>query len=185
MLLSSRYKKRHLLRALKYVAVAGALAGLVAGCGFQPLHGKRPGTAANAGDIISDMSYVTVVPIADRVGQLVRNQLLDLMHPRGMADRPVFRLVVTLVEIREGLAIQQDDSATRHNLRLAAQFSLIDTRDGMELLSGAARAISAYNVVSSDYANLASQKDARKRAALNVAEGIQNRIAVYFSRRRG
>ncbi len=185
MLLSSRYYKRRFRRASIYAAVAVTMTGLVAGCDFQPLHGKHSGTAANAGDIISDMSYVTVVPIADRVGQLVRNQLLDLMHPRGMADRPVFRLIVTLVEIREGLAIQQDDSATRYNLRLAAQFSLIDTRNGVALLSGAARAISAYNVVSSDYANLASQKDARKRAALNVAEGIQNRIAVYFSRRRG
>ncbi len=137
------------------------------------------------GNTISDMAYVEVVPIGDRVGQSVRNQLLDLLHPRGMVDRPVFRLVVTLDESREGLAIQQDDSTTRYNLRLIAKFRLTDTRNGAELLNGATRAIAAYNVVRSDYANLISERDARKRAAHSVAEGIQNRIAVYFSRRRG
>ena len=137
------------------------------------------------GNTISDMAYVEVVPIGDRVGQSVRNQLLDLLHPRGMVDRPVFRLVVTLDESREGLAIQQDDSTTRYNLRLIAKFRLTDTRNGAELLNGATRAIAAYNVVRSDYANLISERDARKRATHSVAEGIQNRIAVYFSRRRG
>ena len=169
--------------------IGAAVAGLLAGCGFQPLHGNRANltrnTSLSGGNVISDMAYVEVAPIADRVGQSVRNQLLDLLHPRGMVDRPVFRLVVTLVERQEGLAIQQDDSATRYNLRLAGQFSLIDTRNGAELLRGTARAIAAYNVVLSDYANLISQKDARKRAAYSMAEGIQSRIAVYFSRRRG
>ena len=163
------------------------MGGLLAGCGFQPLHGVG-NVAANgtAGvSVASDMAYVQVQPIADRVGQSVRNQLLDLLHPRGMSDRPVFRLVVTLKESRDGLAIQQDDSTTRYNLRLAARFRLTDTRNGAELLEGTTRAIAAYNVVRSDYANLISERDARKRAAHSVAERIQSRVAVYFSRRRG
>lgn len=162
------------------------IAGLLAGCGFQPLHGSRKGPAGSPSQrsVINDMAYVAVAPIADRVGQTVRNQLLDLLHPRGMADRTIFRLTVTLSESLEGLAIEQDDSATRYNLRLTARFCLTDSRDGVELLKGMTRAIAAYNVVRSDYANLISERDARRRTALSVAEGIQGRIAVYFSHQR-
>jgi len=160
--------------------------GAVTGCGFQPLHGHsdkgRAGSAA--GSTLSDMAYVKVAPIADRVGQLVHNHLRERMQPRGAAARPVFRLTTTLSENREGLAFQQDDSATRYNLRLSAHFVLTDRRNGTELLQGSFRAIAAYNVVRSDYANLVSLRDARRRAAYSVAEGIEGRIAVYFSRRR-
>jgi len=171
-------------RFLIGVAISCTVAGLTAGCGFQPLHGRHKGPAGGVarGSIVNDMAYVEVAPIADRVGQTVRNQLLDLLHPRGMADRPIFRLTVSLSESLEGLAIEQDDSATRYNLRLSAHFRLIDSRDGAELLNGTTRAIAAYNVVRSDYANLISERDARNRTALSVAEGIQSRIAVYFSR---
>lgn len=160
--------------------------GALAGCGFQPLYGQNgKGQAAAAkGTTLSDMAYVKVAAIPDRVGQLVHNHLRDRIHPKGTANRPVFRLSTTLSESREGLAFQQDNSATRYNLRLSAQFTLTDTRDGAELLRGSFRAISAYNVVRSDYANLVSLKDARRRAAHSVAEGIENRIAVYFSRHR-
>ena len=156
---------------------------LLANCGFQPLHGSRAGPVA--GSTVSDMSYVMVAAIPDRTGQLVRNNLLDRLHAGGMAAKPVFRLIVHLKESREGIAFQQDDSATRFNLRLSARFELVDSRDGASLLKGHTRAIAAYNVVRSDYANLISQRDAQKRAANSVADGIQKRIAVFFSRLRG
>jgi hypothetical protein len=53
------------------------------------------------------------------------------------------------------------------------------------VLKGHTLAISAFNVVRSDYANLISERDAVGRAARSLADGIQSRIAVYFSRLRG
>ena len=153
---------------------------LLGNCGFQPLHGKR--SQINAVDTINGLPYVTVATIPDRAGQIVRNKLLDLLQLKSVADRPLFKLSVSLKESREGMAFQRDDSATRFNLRLAAQFNLTDIRTGRSLLVGNARAISAYNVVRSDYANLINRRDALRRAAEGVAEGIRDRIAVYFSR---
>ncbi|MCS5607465.1 MAG: LPS assembly lipoprotein LptE [Alphaproteobacteria bacterium] len=153
---------------------------LLGNCGFQPLHGKR--SQINAVETINGIPYVAVAAIPDRAGQIVRNKLLDLLQLKGVPDRPVFKLSVSLRESREGMAFQQDDSATRFNLRLTAQFKLTDIRTGQSLLVGNARAISAYNVVRSDYANLISRRDALRRAAERVAEGIRDRIAVYFSR---
>ena len=155
---------------------------LLANCGFQPLHGNRAGATGNT---ISDMSFIAVDVIPDRAGHLVRNQLLERLHPRGMAARPVYRLSVRLNTSREGIAFQQDDSATRFNLRLSAAFELTDTRAGSVVLKGHTLAISAFNVVRSDYANLISERDAVARAARSLADGIQSRIAVYFSRLRG
>ena len=131
------------------------------------------------------MTYVAVATIPDRAGQLVRKELLDRLHAGGAAAKPVFRLTVQLKESREGIAFQQDDSATRFNLRLSARFELVDSRNGASLLKGYSRAIAAYNVVRSDYANLISERDAQKRAANSVADGIQSQIAVFFSRRNG
>lgn len=155
----------------------------VANCGFQPLHGTRAGQTS--GTMISDMSYVAVDTIPNRAGQLVRNQLLDRLHPKGVAGRSVFRLKVKLIESLEGIAFQQDDSATRFNLQLSAQFVLTDNRNGAVVFEGQTRAIAAYNVVRSDYANLISERDALKRAAKSLANGIQGRIAVFFLRLRG
>jgi len=128
------------------------------------------------------MPYVAVAAIPGRAGQIVRNKLLNLLHLKIAADQPVFKLSVSLKESREGMAFQQDDSATRFNLRLTAQFKLTDIRNGQSLLVSNARAISAYNVVRSDYANLINRRDALRRAAESVAESIRDRIAVYFSR---
>ena len=153
---------------------------LLGNCGFQPLYGKQ--SQINVVDNINGMPYVAVAAIPGRAGQIVRNKLLNLLHLKSAADRPVFKLSVSLKESREGMAFQQDDSATRFNLRLTAQFKLTDIRNGQSLLVSSARAISAYNVVKSDYANLINRRDALRRAAENVAESIRDRIAIYFSR---
>jgi LPS-assembly lipoprotein len=169
---------------LRRRALAGAvMLLLLVNCGFQPLYGNRAGPTP--GNTVSDMSYIAVDIIPERAGHLVRNQLLDRLHPRGMAARPVYRLKVRLNTSREGIAFQQDDSATRFNLRLSADFELTDTRAGSVVLKGHTLAISAFNVVRSDYANLISERDAVGRAARSLADGIQSRIAVYFSRLRG
>ena len=178
----SSYRAVFRLILLRALACAIPLI-LFTNCGFQPLYGtpsgqKRAGTVA-------DMSYVAAATIPDRSGQLVRNQLLDRLHPLGAAKRPLFRLQVKLDESREGVAFEQDDSATRFNLRLSAQFELIDTRKGVSLLKGHTRAIAAYNVVRSDYANLISQRDALQRAADSLADSIQRQIVIYFQRLKG
>lgn len=153
---------------------------LLGNCGFKPLHSKKSQQFND--NTINAMAHVTVPAIPERAGQLVRNKLLDRLHIRGIADKPLFRLTVSLKESREGIAFQQDDSATRFNLYLTAQFELTNTRTTESLLKGNARAIAAYNIVRSDYANLINQRDALKRASESVADSIQIQISIYFHR---
>ncbi len=151
----------------------------VAGCGFQPVYkgGARGGT-------VPQMAAISVAPIDDRLGQVVRNHLLDLLTPRGAPARPLYRLEVELRETKDGLALEQDESVTRFNLTLHATFEMNDLRTDQTILEGKTRAIAAYNVVRSDYANLIAERDARSRSSQEVAQEIKTRIAVYFRRQR-
>lgn len=160
--------------------VALALALLLAGCGFEPLYGQRrgdPGTTA-------DLAAVEVGPIPDRVGQQVRNRLLDLLAPRGGRDRPHYRLDVLLSEERTGVLVEPDDTASRVNLTLSADFTLSSLESRQPIFDGRTRAIAAYNITRADYANLVAERDATRRAAETVADEIAARLAVFFKRQR-
>lgn len=166
-------------RALALLGGGLALPGALVACGFQPLYAPRDGQGG-----IADLAFVKIASIADRSGQLVRNELLELLNPHRLDVRPVYLLLVDLNESKEGLGFQNDDSITRYNLRLGGSFRLRDERVGEVVLDGRTRATAAYNVVQSDYANLIAEKDARNRAARIIARDIATRVAIYFERLR-
>lgn len=161
-------------------ALALGLAVLLAGCGFEPLYGKRQGERGTT----ADLAAVEVGPIPDRLGQQVRNRLLDLLTPRGGRERPRYRLDVLLKQEKTGVLVESDDTASRINLTLSADFALIDLQSRQRIFDGRTRTIAAYNITRADYANLVAERDATRRAAESVADEITDRIAVFFKRQR-
>lgn len=164
------------------IGVCALAIGLFA-CGFQPLHGQQSDPAGASGATAVTLSDIYIAPIPDRIGQEVRNGLLDRLNRLGQPTKARFRLDVTLQSRKEGLAIRSDETVTRFNFRLSARFKLIDTRSGETRFGGRAVAISAYNIVRSSFANVTAEKDAQSRAAREVSEEIHAQIAVYFKRR--
>lgn len=163
------------LRALLVVALFG-----LAACGFEPLYGETErGTATE-----NLLSRVTVSPIPDRIGQLVRIELTNRLTPRP-APKPLYVVTVELSESKQGLAVRRDASATRANLNITAKF--VFTRIGQEqsLLSGEIRSVNGFDILTSDFATLAAEKDARRRGARDIADAIVDRIAIHLSRTRG
>ena len=155
-------------------AVAGAALMFVAGCGFQPIHGERS-SASNAG-----LANFDIALIADRTGQMMRNELLQQMQPRGAVPSPRFVLGVKLTESLTDLAIRKDNVATRANLKLIAQFSVVSRSGGSLLFSGQARSVNSYNILTSDFATLSARTDARSRAVRQLALDIKERLAVWL-----
>lgn len=151
----------------------------LAACGFRPLYGDPDrggaGTAPQLGEIL-------VNPIPDRLGQILRNDLVDRLTPSGSPDRPRYRLSVVIATSKEGLAITKDESITRFNLRISATYVLYDAASNAEITRGISRTIAAYNVVQSQFATLAAEKDAESRAARELSEDIRTRLAVFFTR---
>jgi len=160
------------------------IAGLVllGGCGFEPLYysgGRAPGETS----VRSELANVAVAPIPDRVGQLVRNDLVFLMAPTADVRTAAYRLDVRLLERISELAVERTGFATRANLRLNASFALVDLGTGKAVMSSRARAISSYNIVEASFSTLTAQNAARERAARRIAEDIRARISAYFAGR--
>ncbi|USG61429.1 LPS assembly lipoprotein LptE [Sneathiella marina] len=151
----------------------------LAACGFQPLYGS----ATQNADVQTKLADIYIPPIKGRTGQILRNELLDLTTPKGLPSAPKYRLTIGLTEAKTGLAIQSDDTKTRFNLTLNTYFNLINTSDDSKIYNGSTQTIASYNVVASDFANLAAEINAEKRAALVAAEQIHQQLSVYFAGR--
>ncbi|MSP21248.1 MAG: hypothetical protein EXQ93_07020 [Alphaproteobacteria bacterium] len=167
-----RWDRRALLAAI------GSIPMFLTACGFQPLYGID----RRAADIVVELGDIRIPEIEDRLGQLVRNELLDLVTPLGEPKPPRYVLRVDLKEQKEGLAIKRDATITRFNLTLTAEYELTDAVTRARLNNGTVRATAAYNVVRSEFANVIAGRDAEVRAALVVAEEIKTRLSIYFSR---
>jgi len=132
-------------------------------CGFQPLYGAPD--AQGGGRIAVD-----VKPIAEREGQALRAALRRTFAP-GLAD---YVMTVTLAERIDDIAVDNQGDVIRKRMTLVARWTLadLDAPPGAEPLTGSARAFEAFNVLSSDFANLAAERAARDRAARRLADRI-------------
>ena len=164
--------------SFRAAAAAGVLA-LVAACGFQPLYGERGGRD----QALVELAAIAVQPIADRLGQVVRNELRDRLTPRGVPDTPRYRLAVAITTRKEAVAFNDDESVTRFNFTLNVRYVLSDAGSGEVVVAGSTRSVAAFNVVLSEFANIAAENDAETRAARDSSEEIRTRLGVFFSQR--
>ena len=146
-------------------------------CDFRPLFKEQASGGASG-----ELATVEIKPIADGIGQLLRNRLLDLINPKGAPANPSYVLRITLKENIERLAVKKSAFATRANLNLTAEFNLYKAagKDGKKVLSGRSAVISSYNILNSDFATLMAEKDARARAAHEIGDDIHTRLSVFF-----
>lgn len=128
------------------------------------------------------LNDVVVAAIPERTGQLLRNRLVEQINPQGQPNQPRYRLDVGLSERKEGLAIRRDDSATRISLILVADFALVELAAGKPVMTGSARTVVGYNIIRSDYASIVSERDAQRRAAMELADEIKTRLSLFLAR---
>lgn len=160
-------------RGRRYVLPAfGVIALLLAGCGFRPLYK----TGANSDE--AALASVDVVTIKDRIGQQLRNLLIENLAPRGRATRTDYRLTVTLTESKTRLAIRKDETATRAKLTIEASFRLLALKNPrLGAFAGRAQSTNGYNILTSDFATLSAERDARDRSLRTLAQEIRLRVA--------
>ncbi len=159
--------------------VVAVLAIGLAGCGFRPLYGERDG-----GSVARDIATVRIAPIADRIGQMLRNELLDRLNPAGEPADPRYALEVRLAVSRQELGLRKDETATRANLRFRSRFRLREAASGAIVYSGRTASVTSFNIVESEYATISAERAARRRGTLLVADSIALRLAAYFNRLR-
>ena len=96
-----------------------AALGLLTGCGFKPIYGS-----AGESNISVELATIQVGLIKDRIGQQLRNLLLDRINPGGSPEKPSYRLSIQLSESKQELAIKKSEVSTRANLTFTAKFQL-------------------------------------------------------------
>ena len=152
--------------------------GLLSGCGFHPLYGRRD--QAGAVGPAAEMAAIRVEMIQDRAGQKLRNELVSRFNPRGEPVAAKYVLTVKLTENMAGLATSQDGTATLAELTVTASFGFV--RSG----SHVGTAGTAISVVSTDflgprYASVAAERDAEDRAITEIADNIAGQVVVYLN----
>ena len=150
------------------------------GCGFHPLYKDDGGREASA-----ELSAVHISTIPDRNGQMLHNFLLDRINPQGRPADPRYVLDIRLAETKASLGIIKDSSSTLAQIANVATYTLVDLKTKAPLQSGRSRSVTSYNIVQSDFATLASEKDARERSLREVAEDITTKVAIFLSSRKG
>ena len=147
----------------------------LSGCGFQPIFGKGGKTI-----IKSEMREIEISPIANRLGQQLRNHLVQNINPFGNSGKSKFVLKVVLTESKQNLAIKKSEVATRANLTFFAAYSVVRKTNGAVMTKGSSSIITSYNILSEPFGTMIAEKDARARAVREISADLTNKVASFF-----
>jgi len=159
------------------IATLFAALTLISGCGFKPLYGtdNQP--------LVSTLASIDIGPIPNRLGRDVRNALVKVLRQPATQNQPSrYHLDVELRQTVQGVAIQDDDSITRFNFRLDANYVLTEKSTNTLITKSRVQTVAAYNVVDSEFATLIARRDVEERAAREIAEKIRVRLSLFLSR---
>lgn len=157
---------------------AAALAALLAlaGCQLSPIYaGGALGVAATT------LNDIAVAPIPDRAGFLLREELVRRI---GEPQAARYRLEVALDDQLTGFGLRGGTAVTRERRTLRARYRLIDTTTDAVVLDAAAGSDAGIDVVaSSEFAVVAAEQSALERLAVELADQITARVALWAQQR--
>ncbi len=159
-------------------AALAALLALLPGCGFTPLYGTH--SAGRAPSVAAELAQVQIPPLPDRLGQELRNMLIDSMHSGGAAEEFKYRLAVRVKEADINLGLQQNSTSTRGQVRITAEYWLSDSTSGASLLHETLRASTGYNILVNQFGTVLSNEDAREQGLQEIATDMTQHMALYF-----
>ena len=156
----------------------------LAACGFRPLYVEKTGgkfyyDGKFDSFVVDEMSKIKVSSIAERFGQQVRNNLLDLLTPKGTVQDAKYFLKV-YIEDREvsQQAMRSDVTATNERIKYLVKYELRSSQE--MLVSGDSVAFISYDILANPYSTTMAQKKAEDDAAKIIADDIALRLGAYF-----
>jgi LPS-assembly lipoprotein len=172
--------------AARLLAVA-ALAALTAGC-FQPMYAEHTdGTPALREKLMGVELPPVDKPNASREARLgveIRNALAFKLYGNATGMPPTHRLELRFATSRSSLMIDQATALpTSENYGIDAQYNLIEIASNKSVMTGSTFSRVSYDVPGTyqRFARSRAFRDAEDRAALEIAENIQTRLASFFT----
>jgi LPS-assembly lipoprotein len=165
--------------------VAALVAALTGGCGFRPLYATHAvvGEEAVSPAAREELAATVVAPIADRPGQILRNELVFLLGAAGEAPAARHSLDVALTETLDKVAVQVTGLATRANLRLNAYYRLTDLAAGQVVTQGQVDAVGGFDLLDNEFATLIAARNMREQLAGRLARILHTRLAAFYGTR--
>ena len=150
-------------RALLTFGLALGLVASVGGCGFTPLYGEGAAGAS--------LSRISVSAQDNRLGYRLREQLEDSLG-LDRSQAPLYRLTTDVEQSRRPLGRRIDDTATRYELTIKADWILTPLAGGTPL-TGTETVTTTYSAADQPYAAISAQQDGEDRAAAELARLIR------------
>ena len=175
------------LRIAVRLIAAGALAALTAGC-FQPMYAEH----ADGSPALRDKLLTIDLPPVDkpnasrdaRIGVEIRNALAFKLYGNATGVAPLYKLVLRFGSTRSSLIVDPNTGLpSSENYGIDAQFNLVELATNKSVMTGSTFSRVTYDMPGSyqRFARSRAFRDAEDRAAQEIAENIQTRIASYFA----
>lgn len=156
-------------------------------CGFEPLYVEK--TSGNHlwyynnkfdTNIVQEMAQIKIEGATDRIGQLVKNELMDTLNPYGTPKNAKYFLKLEPVNSRvTEQALRNDITATREKIKYTLAYSLWDRESG-QLVNGQTFIFLSYDLLDNPYSTTIDKKKVEKDGAKILANDISIRIGAYF-----
>ena len=171
--------------AARLFAVA-ALAALTAGC-FQPMYAAHTdGTPALREKLMGVDLPPVDKPNASREARLgveIRNALAFKLYGNATGMAPTHKLVLRFSTSRSSLMIDPTTALpSSENYGIDAQYNLIEIASNKSVMTGNTFSRVSYDIPGQlqRFARSRAFRDAEDRAAQEIAENIQTRLAAFF-----
>lgn len=156
-------------------------------CGFEPLYVEKTGgddlwyyNNRYDADIVKEMSQIKVESVTDRIGQLIKNELIDIFNPYGAPKGAKYFLKISPAEtLTIQQALRDDITATREKVKYSVTYSLWSRESG-QLVSGDTWIYLSYDLLDNPYSTTMDKKKVEKDGAKIIAHDIALRIGAYF-----
>lgn len=179
-------RRRSEMRIAVRLAGVVVLAALTAGC-FRPMYAAHSdGTPA----LRDKLAGVEVPPLnlpnatrEARLGVEIRNALAFKLYGNATGTAPTHRLDLRIVPTKSTLMVDSSTALpTTENYGIDANFRLIDIATGKTVMTGRTFSRVSYDIPGSyqRFARARALRDAEDRAAQEIADNIQTRLASYF-----
>src|SRR6516162_1409397 len=172
--------------AARLVAVV-ALATLTAGC-FQPMYAEH---ADGTPGLREKLMGVEIPPVNKpnsspeaRVGVEIRNSLAFKLYGSATGMPPTHRLELRFTDSRSSLLVDVNTGLpTTETVGIDAQFNLVEIATGKSVMTGTTFARASYDMPGSyqRFARQRAARDAEDRAAQEIADNINTRVAAFFA----
>ena len=166
--------------------VVAALGALTAGC-FQPMYAERnDGTPGLREKLLGVELPPVEKPNASRearIGVEIRNALAFKLYGNATGMPPTHKLVLRFSTSRSSLLLDPTTALpSSENYSLDAQYNLIELATNKSVMSGSTFSRVSYDIPGSiqRFSRARAFRDAEDRAANEIAENIQSRLASFF-----